>query len=1371
MKLDYKKMDKKIKFVKSYVTFKQRITGWLVAAFLLSQIFIPSIAAAATLVSNTSISSAMLSSQFQKSQNSNYQYEQAVFGDSQFISGKNITTFHDDLIASKINVGAPKFVPIAGDITIFVPTYPVGKLIGDNYVQNRYIRQQIINALGRHLIDAATDTDEIAQINRLYNNAKTFAINNNATYKYGDNLAANVTITIDMVWPERRTINGEEVMVPILYLTQDTLTKFAINDHKIEFLGGSATFKTVTLDHTKLVSGVNTLIKTTGDLKTTNSTISSEGNISLVVGGTLSLLSSAVDATKNIFILAGQVNAKTLLQPFFDKNGSGTRLGRITNINSSTGNITIGSLSDIQFEGSTVTATNGSITLNANNNINILPIATSSERWYSNGSWFNTISSLDVVGSKLSANEMISLAAGGEINITASQIISTLGGVELLAQNGIYVLDDQGQTLVKRQKYTRRTSIESSDFKSWAIRSVLNAGKGVLLATEEGDIKLKAAQITSSDGTTINARNGKVHLLITKEQSQYLYNSVRRGTWTTNTDNRQDVTETPIYNAIVGGIAVEALQGVDIEYAGAADIVTYDMDENGRLITTSTPVTLDDQMQEFRKMPGMKWMTDIYDNRNGKYGTKVDWQKVDLLYKHVKQTNTALTPALMIIIVIIVSILTDGAGSAIVGDGAATATAGTMTAAEVAIAQAAVTTLATSATVNLAEGKGFEGTLDAMMSDDGLKSLAIAMATAGALSYLNINELKLFGDQTKGMTLQALSNQAYQAVVSATVTAGISVTINGGNRDDFKKQFTYSLAANAFNQLGQNLSDKITQSPTLTEASKYIAHAGMGCLTAGLTSKLSNQDFNNACVSGAGGAVLSQAITDKLQDDIRDLVTQANDNPSSNNVKNVVDHLIFYQKNGVNITKLIAAITAFALKGDINAAANSATIVAQSSMYKLADIAQTYLSFTGGAVCAQADFAQCATTKAENELAQNLKAAGKSDAEIQQAKVLLHDLNLKLGILLAVAYQNGDFANKLAEKHQTTGGTTTDNDNVVVEVLSQGQHLNELQTAIFDVESAGGKFLNENPAQKLLLEYVIAGSSFGWTKAAIVMAGGAALALVAPDKTKEQMAAMFDKISRPVGNASVAFVLGTDSQNIEDAIVDGGVADFKNASDFSSWMIGQIIFVSPVVREAGSVVIKNASVVTGKVKDAFKNIFLSKNVLARLSETEWNALRGTGLTDVEIVSRLEVLGDLILFRGSTEGYFGTPILTQLGISPASIDPVVATIFAIEGRAFGAEPILQFGSKTEFGNPLIDLGNVRSVLEREVQVGLSPEEFASRAPNVISADLARQILSDMNVVNLPTVIRSTQEATQILENTPRLTPAQIAEFIARAKNGR
>ena len=175
----------------------------------------------------------------------------------------------------------------------------------------------------------------------------------------------------------------------------------------------------------------------------------------------------------------------------------------------------------------------------------------------------------------------------------------------------------------------------------------------------------------------------------------------------------------------------------------------------------------------------------------------------------------------------------------------------------------------------------------------------------------------------------------------------------------------------------------------------------------------------------------------------------------------------------------------------------------------------------------------------------------------------------------------------------------------------------------------------------------------------------------------------------------------------------------------------------------------------------------SVDVLGSLTSNQLTALRGAGLGDAEIASQISILGDVQLFRGTTPGFPGNPVLQQLGITPASTDPLVATVFALEGKAIGGDAVVLTGAMRRFASGDIEFGNVRSILEREVQVNVRPSQFEAQASYAIPVDTARKVLGDMGLVNLPPSIKSSEKATEILKSTKRLTPAQIQEFLERS----
>jgi hypothetical protein len=99
-----------------------------------------------------------------------------------------------------------------------------------------------------------------------------------------------------------------------------------------------------------------------------------------------------------------------------------------------------------------------------------------------------------------------------------------------------------------------------------------------------------------------------------------------------------------------------------------------------------------------------------------------------------------------------------------------------------------------------------------------------------------------------------------------------------------------------------------------------------------------------------------------------------------------------------------------------------------------------------------------------------------------------------------------------------------------------------------------------------------------------------------------------------------------------------------------------------------------------------------------LSFGELRALKTAGLSRAEIAQQFELNGDIYLFRGTSQGWSGSPG-AQATATSASLDPYVTTVFALEARAQAGQAVLQFGSRSEIGT--FTRGNWFAIQEREV----------------------------------------------------------------------
>lgn len=851
-------------------------------------------------------------------------------------SSSTITTFHQRLLGGNIaklpSQQVTDWIPIAGSITFFIPKertdYPLQKRVGDNFVQSRLVRSQIHSQTGRHLLTTNFST-EAQQIDTLYNNAYALSQKSGFSKKFGERLNDEDIAPhgLDVIWPELRTISGEEVLVPVVHLAGD----YSVVGHEVSFSGEQATFKSVNIVSGSITLRRNAMLATAANLVVNEGAkLLADGNLNMNVGGTL-LNTGTLSASDAINITAGNYYQKTLVHRFQTHYGFNERLGLVASI-SATNGITINSMSDITFQGAEAQA-GSSIALTAAGDIRIGTVTLSREGSYAyaNSSYYT--SALQHVQSSLSAGDNIDLMAGGLIEINASTLHADEGHINLLAGLGITIIDEQNQEqMVAHREYSNLTEDESA-YATIAMRSVLDSGKGVRIHSAMGDITLRAADITSEEGTSVLASDGSINMLMTVENDHYSYSSIEEKLFTITNKSRGHNHETAIPNTIIGGFAAEALYGVKVQYEGKDGL------------------TFDEQMNAFGDMEGLEWIAELRNNPD----IDIDWEKIETAYEDWDESNTSLSAAAMIVIMIIVTVCTAGAGAGIVG-----AAAGSW---QAAVANAAFTSMmstATAASANATVNGGdpleiVEAGYEAVLSEDGARSMATAMVTAGAMSYVNSQFFNVDTMNPDSILLNSngtglsITGQAAQAVADAAVRASISTAVSGRGIEEFGDNLSQLLMQNAINQLGTYMATEIGNSFDASDASnldtalKYIAHAGAGCVIGSATAATSEGDTETGCAAGAGGAVIGEYLASQyrneedvlaLEEDIEAFskkqfedVNALFGEKSSEEIRKILQNkrsemyseLFSLRERGANLARLGAAFTALAVGADAEA--------------------------------------------------------------------------------------------------------------------------------------------------------------------------------------------------------------------------------------------------------------------------------------------------------------------------------------------------------------------------------------------------------------------------------------------------------------------
>ena len=344
-----------------------KITSYFLTIFMTMQFTLPSVAVAMTSISNEQLNQELSQEQmFIRSVLTARLYERSKYIPPVPLSYSNqtIAELHSQLKTSYLHrlpsEIVTNWIPIAGDITIFIPseraTYPLGKTVGDTFVQRKLIGNQIKRLIGRTYYQPGFSSEQ-AQIQQLYSNALTVAGKSAFTYQFGNQLPEGIadTIKADFIWPENRNIGGEYVLTPVVHLQTNTVEAKGIDGtHTVEFRKSNATFKSAKISNADLKLQNDTVFRTINDLVIgTKSSISIDasaariyagvsfidngyGSVQGIATGTLYNYGQ-INAERNVDIVAGNYQQKTFVHRFKTPHGYQDRLGSIASINAGGG--------------------------------------------------------------------------------------------------------------------------------------------------------------------------------------------------------------------------------------------------------------------------------------------------------------------------------------------------------------------------------------------------------------------------------------------------------------------------------------------------------------------------------------------------------------------------------------------------------------------------------------------------------------------------------------------------------------------------------------------------------------------------------------------------------------------------------------------------------------------------------------------------------------------------------------------------------------------------------------------------------------------------------------------------------------------------
>jgi len=670
------------------------------------------------------------------------------------------------------------------------------KRLGDGLYEEKLIDQAVVARTGQRFIDGQTSDDGMFK----------YLMNNALESKQALNLQLGVSLTSeqvaalthDIVWMENETVNGEQVLVPVLYL--------ANANNRLAANGALVQGSDVNLIAGKDLSNAGTL-RASSNLTAAASNdlvnrglLEADNRLDALAGNDLTNKAGGIIAGRDVGVTAVQgdvINERTLTT---HQSGTDSKTEQRTFADNAaaieaTQSLTVTAGRDIDNVGSSLKSGTDT-TLKAGRDVNI----TSAEEINSNTRGDrNRDQSITQDRSNVSSGGNLTVNARRDLTAVASQI-DTKGDLSMAAAGNLILASVANE----EHDYSKTKKVTSQHDHVSQVATRVSAGGDVRLSSGT-DMTLVSSQVDAGHEAYL-VSGGKLDLLAAQDSDYSLYDMKKRGAWGSKKTQHDEVTQvTNVGSQIKAGGDIGLISTGDQRYQAAK------LDSGNDLTLQSGGAITFEGVKDLHKEDHAKSNTNLaWNTMKGKGSTDetlkqtemaakgqmvikavdglhidvkqvneqtvsqaidamvqadpqlawlkdaekrgdVDWRQIKELHDSYKYSNSSLGAGAMLAIIIIVTVLTAGTASTLVasageslGMGSTMAAATTATATTAAtsaglgniIGTAVLTSMAGTGAVSVINNKGNLGAaLGDTFSADSLKNAAISGLTAGAISY------------------------------------------------------------------------------------------------------------------------------------------------------------------------------------------------------------------------------------------------------------------------------------------------------------------------------------------------------------------------------------------------------------------------------------------------------------------------------------------------------------------------------------------------------------------------------------------------------------------------------------------------------------
>ena len=461
----------------------------------------------------------------------------------------------------------PEFTSVSG---FFSSDYMLGKLgfnaddawrrLGDGQYETRLIRDAVLAQTGQRFLAGG-----------LYSDADQFRylMDNGLASKDALRLSLGVALTDqqvgalthDIVWMENRVIDGQTVLVPVLYLAQadsrNVRGNSLIQGRDLNLVTGGDLINVGTLRASNNLSAISSGSIYTGGL------VEAGNNLSLLAQDSIRNAMAGEIRGKQVSLTAlkGDItNETTAIQV---RDGAGMRT--LTDTSAGTivarENLAIDAGRDLTNRGALTAGNDANLT--AGRDLNLIAASDTSVKHESRDGGEKSSITTDV------KNLAASVTAGGNLNMQAGQDVNIIGStatagkdLNIAAGRDLNVASVSDMHNVEGKEKDGKKRIKTSDDQTTQVASVLTAG-GDFVSQAGRDTTIVASRISAGNEAYLYSGD-KLSLLAAQNSTYSLYDMKEKGGWGAKKTKRDEVTH-------VINVGTEIKTGGDLSLVSGGD--------------------------------------------------------------------------------------------------------------------------------------------------------------------------------------------------------------------------------------------------------------------------------------------------------------------------------------------------------------------------------------------------------------------------------------------------------------------------------------------------------------------------------------------------------------------------------------------------------------------------------------------------------------------------------------------------------------------------------------------------------------------------------------------------------------------------------